>query len=188
MLTLMAGMVVSGLLLKRGMPDARFLTVYADTLGVALFFNTWDLVVLDWLIFCTITPKFLVIPGTDGKKMSKSYGNTIPLFAPKDVLAKAVMGIVTDSAGDRPENVYAIHKLVKSEAELATLYEEKRGKYKDLKEALIEDLESYFGTMREKRESITDEHVATVLAAGAAQARQVSEGKMRDVRRAVGVA
>ena len=129
-----------------------------------------------------------IIPGTDGKKMSKSYGNTIPLFAPKDVLAKAVMGIVTDSAGDRPENVYAIHKLVKSEAELATLYEEKRGKYKDLKEALIEDLESYFGTMREKRESITDEHVATVLAAGAAQARQVSEGKMRDVRRAVGVA
>jgi len=129
-----------------------------------------------------------VVPGTDGKKMSKSYGNTIPLFAPKDVLAKTVMGIVTDSSGERPENVYAIHKLVKSEEELVTLYEEKKGRYKDLKEALIEDLDAYFGPMREKRDAITDEDVAKVLLAGAAKAKEISEAKMKEVRKAVGVA
>ena len=129
-----------------------------------------------------------IVPGTDGKKMSKSYGNTIPLFAPKDVLAKAVMGIVTDSSGERPENVYAIHKLVKSEENLAALYEEKKGKYKDLKEALIEDLDAYFGPMREKRDAITDEDVAKVLLAGAAKAKEISEAKMKEVRKAVGVA
>src|SRR3989344_2911122 len=58
-----------------------------------------------------------IVAGTDGKKMSKSYGNTIPLFGTKDEISKAVMSIVTDSAGDIPENVYAIHKLLKSEAE-----------------------------------------------------------------------
>lgn len=129
-----------------------------------------------------------IVPGTDGKKMSKSYGNTIPLFAPKDVLAKAVMGIVTDSSGERPENVYAIHKLVKSEEDLAALYEEKKGKYKDLKEALIEDLDAYFGPMREKRDAISDEDVAKVLLAGAAKAKEISEAKMKEVRKAVGVA
>ena len=129
-----------------------------------------------------------IVPGTDGKKMSKSYGNTIPLFAPKDVLAKAVMGIVTDSSGERPENVYAIHKLVKSEEELAALYEEKKGRYKDLKEALIEDLDAYFGPMRDKRDAISDEEVAKVLAVGAAKAKEISEAKMKEVRKAVGVA
>ncbi len=47
-----------------------------------------------------------VVPGTDGRKMSKSYGNTIPLFAEKDEIAKTVMKIVTDSEGEIPVNVY----------------------------------------------------------------------------------
>lgn len=128
-----------------------------------------------------------VVPGTDGKKMSKSYKNTIPLFASKDDIAKAVMGIITDSGSERPENVYAIHRLLKSEEELARLYEEKKGKYKDLKEALIEDLEAYFGPLREKRASISDADVARVLEEGGAKAREVSEAKMKAVRNAVGV-
>src|SRR4051812_43526457 len=53
-----------------------------------------------------------IIPGTDGKKMSKSYGNTIPLFGSKDEIAKAVMSIVTDSSGEKPENVWNIHKAI----------------------------------------------------------------------------
>ncbi len=97
------------------------------------------------------------------------------------------MSIVTDSSGERPENVYAIHKLFRSEGELETLYEEKKGKYKDLKEALIEDVDAFIAPMREKRASITDEDVAKVLAKGAAKAREVSEAKMRTVRKAVGV-
>lgn len=136
----------------------------------------------------TILKSVGVVPGTDGKKMSKSYGNTIPLFASRDEIAKAVMGIVTDSSGERPENVYAIHKLVKNEEEFATLYTEKAGKYKDLKEALIEDLDTYFAPMREKRASITDEDVRKVLDAGGERARTVAEAKMKDVRKAVGVA
>ena len=83
------------------------------------------------------------VPGTDGQKMSKSYGNTIPLFGSKDEIAKAVMSIVTDSSGERPANVYAIHRLLKTEAELTSLYEAHKGKYKTLKEALIADLDAF---------------------------------------------
>lgn len=129
-----------------------------------------------------------VVPGTDGKKMSKSYGNTIPLFGTKDEITKAVMSIVTDSAGDRPENVYAIHKLFKSEAELETLYTENAGKYKNLKEALIEDIEAVIAPMREKRNSITDEHVKEVLKAGAEKAKAIASKKMEDVRAKIGIA
>ncbi len=129
-----------------------------------------------------------VVPGTDGKKMSKSYGNIIPLFGSKEELTKAVMGIVTDSSGERPANVYAIHKLVKDESALNALYEEKKGKYKDLKEALIEDLDTFIAPMREKRASITDIDVAAVLHEGGEKAREVSEAKMKHVRKAIGVA
>jgi tryptophanyl-tRNA synthetase len=128
-----------------------------------------------------------VIPGTDGQKMSKSYGNTIPLFGTRDEIAKTVMSIVTDSTGERPEHVYAIHRLYKSESELASLYEEKKGKYKDLKEALIEDIDVYVAPMREKYASITNEEVKQVLAAGAEKARTVASAKMKDVREKVGV-
>jgi tryptophanyl-tRNA synthetase len=129
-----------------------------------------------------------VVPGTDGAKMSKSYGNTIPLFATKDEIAKAVMSIVTDSSGDVPQNVYAIHKLYKTEAELAPLYEAHKGKYKALKEALIEDIEAHVAPMREKRASITDDDVKRILKDGGDRARAVASAKMADVRRKIGVA
>lgn len=128
-----------------------------------------------------------VVPGTDGQKMSKSYNNTIPLFGTKEEIAKAVMGIVTDSSGERPENVYAIHKLFKSEAELAPLYEANKGSYKVLKEALIEDIETMAAPMREKRSSITDEDVRSILKDGAEQARTIASAKMADVRKKIGV-
>src|SRR5574343_510275 len=89
-----------------------------------------------------------VVPGTDGQKMSKSYGNTIPLFATREEIQKAVMSIVTDSSGDIPMNVYSIHRLLKSESELKDLYENNKGKYKVLKEALIEDLDNFIKPMR----------------------------------------
>lgn len=129
-----------------------------------------------------------VVPGTDGLKMSKSYGNTIPLFGNRDETAQAVMSIVTDSAGDVPANVYAIHKLYKTEAELAPLYESNKGKYKALKEALIEDIEAHVAPMREKRASISDDDVKRVLAEGAEKARAIASAKMADVRQKIGVA
>jgi len=128
-----------------------------------------------------------VVPGTDGEKMSKSYKNTIPLFASKDDIAKAVMSIVTDSSGDTPENVYAVHKLYRNEVELSALYEEKKGKYKDLKEALIEDIEAHVAPMRKKYESLTDEDVKKVLEDGALKARAVASAKMALVRENIGV-
>lgn len=131
-----------------------------------------------------------VVPGIDGRKMSKSYGNIIPLFASRDELAESVMSIVTDSSGERPENVYAIHKLVRNETELAPLYEEHRGNYKRLKELLILDLDRYFAPLRARYESLKSDAaiVDDALSAGAREARARSEAKMARVRRAIGVA
>lgn len=129
-----------------------------------------------------------VVPGTDGKKMSKSYKNTIPLFGTSEEIHSAVMSIVTDSSGERPENVYSIHKLIRSEEELAPLYEEHKGKYKVLKETLAIDIDEFVRPMREKRSMITDDDVRAILKDGAAKARSNAESKMAKVRTKVGVA
>ena len=134
-----------------------------------------------------INDAIAVIPGTDGKKMSKSYKNTIPLFGTKDEIAKAVMSIVTDSAGDIPENVHAIHKHFRDEASLSALYEANKGKYKNLKDALIEDIDALIAPMRAKRDSITDADVIRVLKEGSDKARARASAKMVDVRRKVGI-
>src|SRR3989339_626251 len=83
-----------------------------------------------------ILSEVAVVPGIDGQKMSKSYNNTIPIFATDAEIKKLVMGIVTDSSAGRPENVYALHKLIRSEAELEKVYAEFAGKYQKLKETL----------------------------------------------------
>ncbi len=128
-----------------------------------------------------------VVPGTDGAKMSKSYKNTIPLFGSREDIQKAVMSIVTDSTGDRPENVYAIHKLFRTEAELEILYTENAGKYKNLKEALIEDIDAFIEPMRAKRAAITDDEVKAVLAEGVRKAKLVSNDMLKRVRDVVGI-
>jgi tryptophanyl-tRNA synthetase len=129
-----------------------------------------------------------VVPGTDGQKMSKSYGNTIPLFGTKEEITNAVMSIVTDSAGERPENVYAIHRLLKSAEELDGVYEAHKGRYGDLKKMLAADLETFVAPMREKRNNITDEDVKAVLADGVARAKIVSNKTLEKVRQVVGIA
>jgi tryptophanyl-tRNA synthetase len=128
-----------------------------------------------------------VVPGTDGKKMSKSYGNTIPLFGSKDEIQKAIMGIVTDSKAESPENVYNIHKFFRSDDSLASLYKENKGKYKVLKDALVEDIEAVVAPMREKRASITDADVKSILKDGGERAREQADKKMADVRKKIGV-
>ncbi len=137
-----------------------------------------------------ILPDVAMVPGTDGQKMSKSYDNIIPLFGSRDELAKAVMGIVTDSSGMRPENVYAIHKLVRSESELGMIYHTSKGNYKALKEMLIEDLDTYFAPIRAKYEELRQDSsiVDEVLAKGRHEARAIAEAKMEQVRKAIGVA
>jgi tryptophanyl-tRNA synthetase len=128
-----------------------------------------------------------IVPGTDGEKMSKSKGNTIPLFGTPAEIEKAVMGIVTDSSGDKPEHVYAIHRLLKSAEKLDPIYEKHKGRYGDLKKILTADLEEFIAPMREKRDSITDEQVLAVLADGVARAKETSNKTIIQVRTAIGI-
>jgi len=138
-------------------------------------------------------PKILanvaVVPGIDGRKMSKSYGNTIPLFAEDSEIEKLVMSVVTDSSGGIPKNVYEIHKLFRSEAELAELYKQHEGKYKALKEALIEDIKAFIRPLREKRAEVANDvdAVLAVLKKGGEKAKAKASAKMDEVREKIGV-
>jgi len=140
------------------------------------------------------------VPGIDGRKMSKSYNNTIPLFATREQIIKAVMSIVTDTgigaigpdgkpSDGMPANVYAIHKLFKTEAELKPLYEANKGKYKALKDALIEDVDAFIRPLREKRAKLAKDSkiISEVLAVGAKRANEVAECKLLQIKKTIGV-
>ena len=136
-----------------------------------------------------ILPEVAIVPGTDGQKMSKSYGNTIPLFATHAEITRAVMSIVTDSSGDLPEHVYAIHALIRSPQELAPLYEQHRGEYKALKDILIQDLETFIAPMRTVYEELQNNYTAIekMLTDGAEKARTIASDKLAQVKSAIGV-
>jgi tryptophanyl-tRNA synthetase len=89
----------------------------------------------------------------------------------------------------KPENVYAIHRLFKTEEELAPLYEENKGKYKNLKEALIVDVKNFIRPLREKREQLEHDtdYVLDVLKDGGKRAKAKAEKKMEEVKSAIGV-
>jgi tryptophanyl-tRNA synthetase len=128
-----------------------------------------------------------VVPGTDGQKMSKSYGNTIPLFGSSEEIEKAVMSIVTDSTGERPENVYAIHKLIRPEAELESVYNEHKGRYGDIKKILAKDLNEFFTPMKEVRDTLSESDVLEVLENGKKQAKKISNETLQKVKQTVGI-
>ncbi len=130
-----------------------------------------------------------IVLGIDGRKMSKSYGNTIPLFGSDEEITKAVMSIVTDSGAGIPENVYAIHKLFKSESELAPLYEANSGKYKVIKDALVADILSLIKPMREKYTELQNNPhiVEKVLDEGGTIMKGRAQAKMGHIKTAVGL-
>ncbi|MFA6226978.1 MAG: tryptophan--tRNA ligase [Candidatus Paceibacterota bacterium] len=145
-----------------------------------------------------IIPNVESVPGTDGRKMSKSYGNIIPLFATDAEIKKAVMSIPTDSKGvDEPKNpeesiIFAIHRLLLDEAgqkALAEKYKKGGMGYKEAKESLIKDLSAFIKPIREKREMLAKDidTVLDILKAGGARARARVEKKMKEVREKVGV-
>lgn len=129
------------------------------------------------------------IPGIDGRKMSKSYNNTIPLFATHEEIEKAVMSIVTDSSGEMPMNVYNIHKLFRNENELKELYDTNKGKYKNLKEVLIQDIENLVKPMRERRSELANDEnaILEVLRDGAERANEKASKKLVEVKKIIGV-
>ena len=143
-----------------------------------------------------IPKEVAVIPGVDGQKMSKSYNNTIPLFATDDEIRKLVMSVVTDSKGtDEPKdpatcNVFALHKLVtKDLADVELRYREGSIGYKESKELLAESLTDLITPLRKKREELSKDpsYVKKILEEGAEKARAVASKKMAEVRHKIGV-
>jgi tryptophanyl-tRNA synthetase len=146
-----------------------------------------------------IMPDVETVLGTDGRKMSKSYGNVIPLFATDEEIKKAVMSIPTDSKGvdesKNPDenNIFAIHKLLLEGSKLTDLrgrYEKGGLGYKEAKELLIEDLKAFIGPIRAKRESLAKDldSVMDLLKENGRRVYERVEKKMTDVREKVGVA
>jgi len=137
------------------------------------------------------------LPGLDGQKMSKSYGNTIPLFADEKEIKRLVMSIKTDSKDvnepKNPEecNVFALHKLFSGEqlSELKKRYVEGGIGYKESKEILAENMNKYLAPMREKRAEIAKDpdQVLQILKNGANSAREQAKLKMKEVRERVGI-
>ena len=134
-----------------------------------------------------------VVPGTDGQKMSKSYGNTIEIFAEGKSLEKTVMGIVTDSApvgGNLlpPDTLMNLYRLL---VPSATPEEYATGcvGYGDMKKKLFRAIDSHFAPFRERRKALARNPgiVEEALAAGAKRAREVAQVTMRLVREAVGM-
>jgi len=139
-----------------------------------------------------------VVPGTDGQKMSKSYGNTIGIFEPEDSVRKKIMRIVTDSTPvEEPKdpdkcNVFALLKLVASADELAGWEDKYRSGgmgYSEAKKRLAELMIDYFKPFRHKRIELENniDSVRQVLANGAKRARSVAAKTLAEARKAVGL-
>jgi tryptophanyl-tRNA synthetase len=138
------------------------------------------------------------VPGTDGEKMSKSYGNTIEIFEPAKPLRKKIMSIKTDStpveAPKNPEadSVFTLYKLVATPEQQAALAERYRAGgmgYGEAKQALYDAAMDHFSQARDRREKlVADPHsVEDVLIAGAKKARQKGQEVLARVRQACGL-
>ncbi len=139
-----------------------------------------------------------VVPGTDGRKMSKSYDNTIEIFEPEQSVKKKVMKIVTDStpveAPKDPEkcNVFALLRLVATPEELAQWEHRYRSGgmgYGEAKKRLAELIIEYFAPYRQKRTELENnpDMVEAVLRNGVQRARAVAAPTLLEARKAVGL-
>ena len=137
------------------------------------------------------------VPGTDGQKMSKSYGNTIEIFAEGRPLDKVVMGIKTDSTpmgqplNPDADHVFALYSLFASDAEKAEMAEMYRGGkigFGGAKKALKAKIDGYFAPFRDRRKQLAQDPatVEDILRAGAKRARAEAETTMAQVRAAIG--
>src|SRR5436190_1601667 len=139
-----------------------------------------------------------VVPGIDGQKMSKSYGNNIDIFGDEKEMRKRVMSIVTDSTPvEAPKDpiestIFKLYSLVSSKDEIAAMREQflKGGTgYGDFKKQLFEKLWEYFAPMRKRREEILadNSYIDDVLEKGATRANEIGDQVMKRVREAVGL-
>ncbi len=139
-----------------------------------------------------------VVPGTDGRKMSKSYNNTIPIFEEGKALKKILMSIETDSKGlEEPkdpdsDNVFALIKLFASkdkQEEIADKYRAGGFGYGHAKLELLDLIENYFAGAREKRKELENDidYVKDVLKEGGKKARERAESVMEPIREVTGI-
>lgn len=145
-----------------------------------------------------IPEEVAVVPGTDGQKMSKSYGNTIPLFGTDEEIKKAVMSIVTDSKepaepkDPEADNIFALHKLVTpadQQAEIRAGYEQGGLGYGDSKKMLLENILALVTPMRDKRDQLAQDpdYVMGVLEEGGRVMEAKAEKLLVEVRKKAGL-
>ena len=140
-----------------------------------------------------------LVPGLDGQKMSKSYGNTLEIFGDEKALRKRVMGIVMDSRTpqepkpDAEKNIAIQLLRLFAPADVAADYESRLRAgglgYGDLKKALFEHYCNFFAAARARRDELAahPDYIETVLREGAARARAVASGVLKRARKASGL-
>jgi tryptophanyl-tRNA synthetase len=145
-----------------------------------------------------IQEEIAVIPGIDGQKMSKSYNNTIEIFAEEKTIRKKIMSILTDATPvEAPKDpnksiIYTLYKLFASSEQSIAFAEKFRAGglgYGDAKKQLFEILWEYFAPFRSKREELAKniDFVEAIRRKGAEKARAVASNTMHNVRKLVGV-
>ena len=144
-----------------------------------------------------VDERVMIIPGTDGQKMSKSYDNFIDIFLPDKKLRKQIMGIQTDSTPlEDPKdaencNVFKIYKLLASEKQISGLkekYEEGNFGYGHAKQELFELICEKFKEEREKFNHLMENKdiIDSELAKGAEKARKIAQEVLQRVRQNIG--
>lgn len=139
-----------------------------------------------------------IVPGTDGQKMSKSYRNTINMFASKKTLKQQVMSIVTDSTPlEEPKNpdnniakIYALFNNIDKQNELKEKFLAGNFGYGHAKNELLESILNHFAEAREKREKLKEnmDLVHDILNEGSKKARAIAIEKVQRAKEIVGLA
>ena len=139
----------------------------------------------------------MLVPGIDGQKMSKSYANTIPIFADEKLIKKSVMSITTDSAGinepkDKDSPLFKIYSLFLNSEEkniLSDRYDTPGLKYGDVKKELLSRVIEHFSPYREKREYLSKniDLVHSLLDHGRKKASKVADEYIKKIRDAMGL-
>ena len=145
-----------------------------------------------------IEEKTMLVPGLDGQKMSKSYGNTIPIFADDNKLKKIVMSILTDSAGiddpkDKNTPLFKLYSLFLDNNEkkiLSDRYDTPGLRYGDIKKELLEKIYEHFGPYKKRREYLLNniDEVYDILNQGREKASVVASDYIDRTRKAMGIA
>jgi tryptophanyl-tRNA synthetase len=138
-----------------------------------------------------------IVIGIDNQKMSKSYNNTIPIFADNDTIKDQVMNIVTDSAGlnepkDKHTPLFKIYSLFlndESKKELADRYDTPGLKYMEIKNELIETIIPFFELQRSKREQLlaNPDEVNKKMILGQNKAKKIAQKTLQEVKSATGL-